>query len=75
MRVGSVGWMFEKKGYIVVEKAGRSEDDLFELVIDAGAEDLRDDEDNLEIITAPDAFDGGADGGQKSRHRTTGRRG
>src|SRR5215212_821446 len=27
---GSVGWMFEKKGYIVVEKAGRSEEDLFE---------------------------------------------
>ena len=54
---GSVGWMFDKKGYIVVEKAAKSEEELFELAIDAGADDLRDDEDNFEIITSPDAFD------------------
>jgi len=55
---GSVGWMFEKKGYIVVDKATKSEEELFELAIEAGADDLRDDEDNFEIITAPDAFEG-----------------
>jgi YebC/PmpR family DNA-binding regulatory protein len=55
---GSVGWMFEKKGYIVVEKAKRSEEELFELAIEAGADDLRDDEDNFEIITSPEAFEG-----------------
>jgi YebC/PmpR family DNA-binding regulatory protein len=55
---GSVGWMFEKKGYIVVDKAAKSEEELFELAIDAGADDLRDDEDNFEIITSPEAFDG-----------------
>ena len=54
---GSVGWLFEKKGYIVVEKAAKSEDELFELAIEAGADDLRDDEDNFEIITSPEAFD------------------
>jgi len=54
---GSVGWMFEKKGYIVVQKAAKSEEELFELAIEAGADDLRDDEDNFEIITSPDAFD------------------
>jgi YebC/PmpR family DNA-binding regulatory protein len=54
---GSVGWMFEKKGYIVVEKAARSEEELFDLVIEAGADDLRDDEGNFEIITSPDTFD------------------
>jgi YebC/PmpR family DNA-binding regulatory protein len=54
---GSVGWMFEKKGYIVVEKAAKSEEELFELAIDAGADDLRDDEDNFEIMTSPDAFE------------------
>jgi YebC/PmpR family DNA-binding regulatory protein len=54
---GSVGWMFDKKGYIVVEKASKSEEELFELAIDAGADDLRDDVDNFEIITSPDAFD------------------
>ncbi|MBC7931969.1 MAG: YebC/PmpR family DNA-binding transcriptional regulator, partial [Rubrivivax sp.] len=54
---GAVNWIFEKKGYIVVPKSAKSEDELFELVTDAGAEDLRDDEDNFEIITAPDGFD------------------
>ncbi len=54
---GSVGWMFDKKGYIVVEKAAKSEEELFELAIEAGADDLKDDEDNFEIITSPEAFD------------------
>jgi YebC/PmpR family DNA-binding regulatory protein len=54
---GSVGWMFEKKGYIVVSKSAKSEEELFDLVIEAGADDLRDDEDNFEIITSPDAFE------------------
>src|ERR1700730_14943680 len=54
---GSVGWMFEKKGYIVVDKAAKPEDELFELAIEAGADDLRDDEENFEIITAPDNFE------------------
>jgi YebC/PmpR family DNA-binding regulatory protein len=54
---GSVGWIFEKKGYIVVEKSAKPEDELFELAIEAGADDLRDDEDNFEIITSPDNFD------------------
>ena len=55
---GSVGWMFEKKGYIVVSKTAKSEEELFDLVIEAGADDLRDDEDNFEIITSPEAFEG-----------------
>jgi len=54
---GSVGWMFDKKGYLVVEKAAKAEDELFDLAIDAGAEDIRDDEDNWEIITAPESFE------------------
>jgi len=55
---GSVGWMFEKKGYIVIDKSAKSEEELFDLAIEAGADDLRDDEDTFEIITSPDAFDG-----------------
>jgi YebC/PmpR family DNA-binding regulatory protein len=54
---GAVAWMFEKKGYIVVDKAAKAEDELFELAIDAGADDLRDDEENFEIITSPEQFD------------------
>src|SRR5207237_7207036 len=46
---GAVAWMFEKKGYIVVPKSAKSEEELFEIVTDAGAEDLRDDEENFEI--------------------------
>ena len=55
---GSVGWMFDKKGYIVVDKAAKSEDELFEIAIEAGADDMQDDGDVFEIFTAPDAFDG-----------------
>jgi YebC/PmpR family DNA-binding regulatory protein len=54
---GAVGWIFEKKGYIVVEKSAKPEDELFEIVTEAGAEDLRDDVENYEIITAPENFD------------------
>src|SRR5215203_5820083 len=54
---GSVGWMFDKKGYIVVDKTAKSEEELFELTIEAGADDLRDDVDNFEIFTAPENFD------------------
>ncbi len=54
---GAVNWIFEKKGYIVVPKSAKTEDELFEIVTEAGAEDLRDDEDNFEIITAPTDFD------------------
>jgi YebC/PmpR family DNA-binding regulatory protein len=54
---GAVNWMFEKKGYIVIPKSSKSEDELFEVVTDAGAEDLRDDEDNFEIITSPSDFE------------------
>jgi transcriptional/translational regulatory protein YebC/TACO1 len=49
--------MFDKKGYLVVEKSAKPEDELMELAIDAGAEDIRDDEDNWEIITAPETFE------------------
>ena len=40
---GSVGWMFNKRGYIVVEKGKASEETLLELVTDAGADDMNDD--------------------------------
>src|SRR3989441_11964326 len=53
---GAVAWMFEKKGYIVVEKSAKSEEELFDIVIEAGADDLRDDEDSFEIITSPESL-------------------
>jgi YebC/PmpR family DNA-binding regulatory protein len=54
---GAVSWMFHKKGDIVVPKTAAKEDDLMALVLDAGAEDLRDDGDNWEVLTDPSAYE------------------
>ena len=54
---GSVGWIFEKKGYIVVDKAAKPEEELFDIAIEAGADDVREDGDNVEIITSPENFE------------------
>ncbi len=53
---GSVAWMFERKGQIIIEKDKAKEDDLMTLVLDAGADDLRDDGDTWEVLTAPESF-------------------
>jgi len=56
---GSVAWMFSRKGLIVVEKVlAPDEDALMELVLEAGAEDLRDSESSWDIVTEPGAFGG-----------------
>jgi YebC/PmpR family DNA-binding regulatory protein len=52
----AVAWMFNKKGYIVVEKAKADEEKLLAAVLDAGADDMQDDDDNWEVLSAPDAF-------------------
>ncbi|HXX27744.1 MAG TPA: YebC/PmpR family DNA-binding transcriptional regulator [Terriglobales bacterium] len=54
---GAVSWMFHKKGDIVVPKSAAKEDELMGVVLDAGAEDLRDDGDNWEVLTDPAAFE------------------
>ena len=51
--VGSVGWMFERKGIIQVETARVGEDELFALALDAGATDLRRMDPHFEITTTP----------------------
>lgn len=50
---GSVSWLFEKKGLIVVRDDQASEDQLMELVLHAGAEDLTKSGNRFEILTAP----------------------
>src|SRR5437016_5641001 len=54
---GSVSWMFHKKGYIVVPKSAAKEDDLMNLVLENGADDLRDDGENWEVLTDPSGFE------------------
>ncbi|HEY8537125.1 MAG TPA: YebC/PmpR family DNA-binding transcriptional regulator, partial [Vicinamibacterales bacterium] len=53
----SVAWMFSKKGYIVVDKSAADEETLLNAVLEAGAEDMRDDEDAWEVICDPAAFE------------------
>jgi YebC/PmpR family DNA-binding regulatory protein len=53
----SVAWMFEKKGYIVVDKAAADEEKLLNTALDAGADDMRDDGDSWEVLTDPSAFE------------------
>jgi YebC/PmpR family DNA-binding regulatory protein len=54
---GCVGWMFEKKGLITVKAEAKSEDELMELAIDAGADDLQIVDDHYEITTAVENFE------------------
>jgi len=53
---GAVAWMFAKKGYIVVEKSKADEEKLMNAVLEAGADDFQDDDDNWEVLTTPDVF-------------------
>ena len=52
----AVAWMFSKCGYIVIEKSKADEETLMAAVLDAGGDDLRDDDDNWEVLTTPEAF-------------------
>jgi transcriptional/translational regulatory protein YebC/TACO1 len=54
---GAVSWMFHKKGDIVVPKSAAKEDDLMNLVLENGGEDLTDDGENWEILTEPSAYE------------------
>lgn len=54
---GCVGWMFDKKGLLQVEKEGISEEQLMEMALEAGAEDVVEEDDEFQVITAPEAFD------------------
>ncbi|UCG79376.1 MAG: YebC/PmpR family DNA-binding transcriptional regulator [Nitrospirota bacterium] len=55
---GCVSWMFDKKGYVLINKNATDEETLMGIVLEAGAEDMKNDpeEDNYEIITAPESF-------------------
>jgi transcriptional/translational regulatory protein YebC/TACO1 len=54
---GSVAWMFERKSQILVPAERTSEDQLMGIVLDAGADDLRNDGESWEVISPPEAHD------------------
>jgi YebC/PmpR family DNA-binding regulatory protein len=53
----SVAWMFTRKGQVVVEKGRVDEDKLLSVALDAGADDMNDDESGWEIVCAPESFE------------------
>ncbi|MEX2027948.1 MAG: YebC/PmpR family DNA-binding transcriptional regulator, partial [Candidatus Curtissbacteria bacterium] len=54
---GTVSWMFADCGLITVSKGGKSFDGLFEAAVDAGAEDVEDSDDAVEVYTKPNELD------------------
>jgi len=54
---GSVAWMFERKSQILIPAEKSSEDQLMTIVLDAGADDLRNDGESWEVLSAPEAHD------------------
>jgi YebC/PmpR family DNA-binding regulatory protein len=54
---GSVAWMFERKGVVVVEKENHTEDELMEVILEADADDLVDEGDYFEVISSVENFE------------------
>lgn len=50
---GAIAWMFEDQGLIVVEKGGKSFDEIFDICAEAGADDVEDAGDAVEVYTGP----------------------
>jgi len=51
---GCVAWMFDKRGYFVFEKSKSDEDLIFDLALETEAEDIKSDDENIEVITLPE---------------------
>ncbi len=54
---GSVAWMFERKGVITLPSQGKSEDEIFEIILEAGADDLTAEDDFFEVTTSLESFE------------------
>lgn len=54
---GSVAWMFDRKGIITLPVQGKTEDDIMDIILDAGADDLQSEEDFFEVSTSIESFE------------------
>lgn len=54
---GSVAWMFERKGIITIKRNDKSEDEVMEVVLDSGADDMQTEEDIFEVTTSLESFE------------------
>ncbi|MEZ5351503.1 MAG: YebC/PmpR family DNA-binding transcriptional regulator [Bryobacteraceae bacterium] len=55
--IGSVAWMFDRKSQILIEEENATEDQLMELALEAGADDVRNEGGQWQVLSAPDAHD------------------
>jgi len=53
---GSVSWMFQKKGIIIIDRSAGNEEKIMELALETGAEDVVDEQESWEVVTAPEDF-------------------
>jgi YebC/PmpR family DNA-binding regulatory protein len=63
---GCVAYMFDKKGMILVDKSTTSEDELMDLALEAGADDVLEEDDIFQVVTAPEDFDEVREGLEKA---------
>jgi YebC/PmpR family DNA-binding regulatory protein len=63
---GCVAWMFDQRGVIVVDAEGVDEEELMDLALEAGAEDVVDEEDSFRILTIPEDFNDVVDALEKA---------
>jgi len=54
---GSVAWMFDRKGVITLPIQGKSEDDILEIILEVGADDLQTEDEYFEVTTSVDTFE------------------
>ena len=54
---GSVSWMFDRKGIVTLPNQGKTEDDIMDILIEAGADDLQTEEDFFEVSTSIESFE------------------
>jgi YebC/PmpR family DNA-binding regulatory protein len=53
---GSVGWMFNRKGQIIIDSSVKGEDEMMELALETGADDFQAEGESYQILTAPEDF-------------------
>ena len=54
--VGCVNWLFDRKGTVILDKSKVDEDKVIDVAVETGAEDIKDEDDTLEIVFAPEQF-------------------
>jgi YebC/PmpR family DNA-binding regulatory protein len=53
---GCVGWLFNPRGLVIIPREGKTEDQVMEAAIEAGAEDVKTEEETFDVYTAPEDF-------------------